>query len=54
MSAPFHEVVVGLQAGPGSRIQTTTPDGEEVEVQVPQQAQRGDVSSSASKGAASW
>ena len=43
MSAPFHEVVVGLQAGPGSRIQTTTPDGEEVEVQVPQQAQRGDV-----------
>ena len=43
MSAPFHEVVVGLQAAPGSRVQTTTPDGEKVEVQVPQQAQRGDV-----------
>ena len=43
MNAPFHEVVVGLQAAPGSRVQTTTPDGEEIEVQVPQQAQRGDV-----------
>ena len=44
MSSPFHEVVVGLhEASPGSKIQATTPDGEDVEVAIPKKAQRGDV-----------
>ena len=32
VGAPFHEVVVGLQAAPGAKVQATTPDGDEVEV----------------------